>query len=786
MAVAAARQAPPPADRAGARDRRRTATCWCRSTRTRCASGCAQLRDGRRRGRRRSACCTRTSTRRTSGGSRRSCSRSSRRRTCPSRTRCCRSTASSSASRPSRLNAYVGPKVSRYVARFDEALRDAGFAHERAADAVLGRHGDGRGGDAAAGQPAHVRPGRRPDRRHLGRHGWPASTTSSRSTSAAPRPTSASPPAASCACATCSTRRSATTRRWCRWSTSTRSAPAAARSPTSTRAASSASARSRPAPIPGPACYGRGGDGADLDRRAARARPAAPGPRAARRRRCGSTSSSREQAMAARSPSELGMSRRGGGARRAPDPEVRDDAGDRAQLGAPRLRPARVHARRRRRRRAAVRLRHRARARDRRACSCRRTRASSPRPGCSRPTSQHEFVATERHALKTLDRARLRRRFDELVGAGRRAARRRRRPGRPPPRAAARRLPLRGPGLRGALRRPARATVDDAWVEELKDALPRARTSASTATASTPRSRSSTSASSASAASTSCSRPSSRPATAIRQRARDASSARSSSTSSGKAERRVDAVLRPRAAARRRPDRGPGDHRAVRLDDGRSRPASSPRSTATATSSSTAPRAAHEAERGAELATPILMRVIGGAFAAIAKEMAGVLYRMSLLVDHPRVRGPRRRHLRRATGNELAESDSTPMFMGAMPKIVKGVISAPRRRHPRRRRDPAQRPVRSAPRTRRTSRSSIPIFHEGELVGFAGASAHAARHRRRLPRPRRSTSSTTGPRATSTGRSSSPEKGVRQDAALEAHPREHPHADATTTATSRR
>jgi len=28
------------------------------------------------------------------------------------------------------LNAYVGPKVSRYVARFDQALRDAGFEHE--------------------------------------------------------------------------------------------------------------------------------------------------------------------------------------------------------------------------------------------------------------------------------------------------------------------------------------------------------------------------------------------------------------------------------------------------------------------------------------------------------------------------------------------------------------------------------------------------------------------------------------------------------------------------------
>ena len=34
-------------------------------------------------------------------------------------------------------------------------------------------------------------------------------------------------------------------------------------------------------------------------------------------------------------------------------------------------------------------------------------------------------------------------------------------------------------------------------------------------------------------------------------------------------------------------------------------------------------------DRDAGLSTPILMRVIGGAFTAIAKEMAGVLYRMS-------------------------------------------------------------------------------------------------------------------------------------------------------------
>ena len=42
------------------------------------------------------------------------------------------------------LNAYVGPKVSRYVARFDEALRDDGLRARRPADAVVRRHGDGR------------------------------------------------------------------------------------------------------------------------------------------------------------------------------------------------------------------------------------------------------------------------------------------------------------------------------------------------------------------------------------------------------------------------------------------------------------------------------------------------------------------------------------------------------------------------------------------------------------------------------------------------------------------
>ena len=46
----------------------------------------------------------------------------------------------------------------------------------------------------------------------------------------------------------------------CRWSTSTRSAPAAARSPGPTPAARCASGRARRAPSPGPAAYGRGGE----------------------------------------------------------------------------------------------------------------------------------------------------------------------------------------------------------------------------------------------------------------------------------------------------------------------------------------------------------------------------------------------------------------------------------------------------------------------------------------------------------------------------------------------
>ena len=320
-----------------------------------------------------------------------------------------------------------------------------------AADAVLGRHGDGRGGAGAAGEPADVRAGGRPRRRDLGGRGWRATRTSSRSTWAAPPPTSASPPAAGCACATCSTRRSATTRRWCRWSTSTRSARAEARSPTWTRAASSASARSRRGPIPGrPATA----VAATSPRR--RTRSSCSGgcgrTEGCSAATCRSTSSSRprrwqrvsdrlgvpveEAALGALQVQKFSMAQaiEVNSVRRGYDPReftlvAAGGAGPlfacdiAVELEIPRV-------------------------------------LVPPHPGITSATGllatdlQHEFVATERHFLRSLDRDRLGARLDELAAQ---AVAQLERDGVPEDRRLVRRLAdcrYVGPGLRGPLRHP--------------------------------------------------------------------------------------------------------------------------------------------------------------------------------------------------------------------------------------------------------------------------------------------------------------------------------------------
>lgn len=123
---------------------------------------------------------------------------------------------------------------------------------------------------------------------------------------------------------------------------------------------------------------------------------------------------------------------------------------------------------------------------------------------------------------------------------------------------------------------------------------------------------------------------------------------------------------------------------------------------------------------GNELSTPILMRVIGGAFNSMAKEMASVLFRMSYssIIRESEDLGA---GIFDAQGHVLAESDSTPMFMGAMPKIVRGVISVLGD-------DINQGDIilHNDPYLGATHSPDVaiimPIFHEGERIGFAGAS----------------------------------------------------------------
>lgn len=121
-----------------------------------------------------------------------------------------------------------------------------------------------------------------------------------------------------------------------------------------------------------------------------------------------------------------------------------------------------------------------------------------------------------------------------------------------------------------------------------------------------------------------------------------------------------------------------------------------------------------------QLATPILMRVIGGALTSAAKEMASVLFRMSYssIIRESEDLGA---GLFDKDGNVLAESDSTPMFMGSMPKIVKGVMSVLG--------DDIHEGdiiLHNDPYLGATHSPDVavitPIFSAGNLVGFAGAS----------------------------------------------------------------
>ena len=65
--------------------------------------------------------------------------------------------------------------------------------------------------------------------------------------------------------------------------------------------------------------------------------------------------------------------------------------------------------------------------------------------------------------------------------------------------------------------------------------------------------------------------------------------------------------------------------------------------------------------------------MLGGAFHAIAKEMAGVLFRMSYssIIRESEDLGA---GIFDAEGRELCESDSTPMHIGSLPWYIRGFM----------------------------------------------------------------------------------------------------------------
>lgn len=119
---------------------------------------------------------------------------------------------------------------------------------------------------------------------------------------------------------------------------------------------------------------------------------------------------------------------------------------------------------------------------------------------------------------------------------------------------------------------------------------------------------------------------------------------------------------------------------------------------------------------------PVSLRVIGGAFNAVAREMAQVLYRMSnsSIVRESEDIGC---GIFDIDGRELCESETSPMHIGSLPFYIRGFM----------RKLEGQiedgdiiihnHPYHGASHTPDLG-VAVPIFHEGRLVAFAAATAH--------------------------------------------------------------
>ena len=118
----------------------------------------------------------------------------------------------------------------------------------------------------------------------------------------------------------------------------------------------------------------------------------------------------------------------------------------------------------------------------------------------------------------------------------------------------------------------------------------------------------------------------------------------------------------------------------------------------------------------------VTLRVIGGAFDSIAKEMAHVLYRMSnsSIIRESEDIGC---GIFDSTGQELCESETSPMHIGSLPFYIRGFMRKLEGKifdgdiiiH--------NHPYYGASHTPDLA-VAVPIFHDNQLIGFSAATAH--------------------------------------------------------------
>jgi N-methylhydantoinase B len=120
---------------------------------------------------------------------------------------------------------------------------------------------------------------------------------------------------------------------------------------------------------------------------------------------------------------------------------------------------------------------------------------------------------------------------------------------------------------------------------------------------------------------------------------------------------------------------------------------------------------------------PITLQVVGGALHSIAEQMGNVLYRMSyssiIRESQDLGAGLFDRHF-----NTLCESDSTPMHIGSLPGYLRGIEKS----IPLDAWKPGDCVIHNHPYFGASHSPDIaivmPVFHQGELVGFSANTAH--------------------------------------------------------------